>query len=149
MADTPGMQEALQIPLHPNLTGEDASVKQLFGKGEDEPFTSEDVLALEELLKSTNGGQHPENPRLAIQRAKAMFHRREENEKKFAENPQSFIQGGQEKATSLIETDPQKRAQLQAKAGQAPPVDNPRRRRQHAGSYGAGGNTNGPPEILL
>jgi hypothetical protein len=108
------MLDALNTTLHPTLTGESDAVKQLFGKGEDEPFTSEDVEALEGMLTAINGTLTARQ-REAIRRAKVMFHRREENEKNYNDNPQKFVQGVQDRSDSLLITDPQKLAAMRTR----------------------------------
>ena len=118
MADANRIQQVMSTPLTPSMAGEDAWVRQLFGKGEDDPFTIEDVDAFEQMAKLASGGELTEQQRATFGKVRALFARRAENEKKFAEAPAQFLQGLHEQAAPLIETDPVKKAQIQARAVQ-------------------------------
>lgn len=104
-------RDAMLTPINSNMAGEDAAIRQLFGKAEGEPFTLADLEAAEAMVRnfSADGKLSPEQEE-KFRQARAYFERRAANEEKFKQAPQAYVQNLVEGGRDLTWKDPQKRA---------------------------------------
>ncbi len=108
------LQEALNTPLNPQGTGEDAAVREFLQKPSGQ-FTSEDVDVMKAMLKTMQGGSLTKVQEENAVLAKELMEKREKLDKMMDENQQRF-NNMMEEMGNRLRLSPEGQAKVQAQA---------------------------------